>query len=91
MDEKKYYAMKNNAFVRDTEADIVYCPQGQILRKKSVKKDGRTRYVNKSACRLCEKKCISSGNSNYWKEIDFYPHVIIKEHKKKTAQKEREA
>ena len=50
MDEKKYYAMKNNAFVRDTEADIVYCPQGEVLRKKSVKKDGRTRYMNKSAC-----------------------------------------
>ena len=77
MDEKKYYAMKNNAFVRDTETDTVYCPQGEVLRKKSVKKDGRTRYMNKSACKMCENKCIS-------KEIDFYPHVLVKEMKRKT-------
>lgn len=85
MDEKKYYAMKNNAFVRDPELDIVYCPQGEVLRKKSVKKDGRIRYMSKSACKVCENKCISPENRNYWKEIDFYPHVLVKESKTKAG------
>lgn len=34
-------------FVRDADKYLVYCPQGSILRQKSLKKDGRIRYCNK--------------------------------------------
>ena len=76
--DKSVWAMENNAFVRDREEDVVYCPMGQVLSLKSVKKDGRRRYMNKHACRVCERRCFSSSNSNPWKEIDFSPRVDVK-------------
>ena len=33
---------------------------------------------------MCDNKFISPENRNYWKEIDFYPHVLVKEMKRKT-------
>ena len=43
-------------FVRDLEKDRVYCPTGEVLRKKAVKKNGDTRYAN---------------TRSPWKEVDF--------------------
>ncbi len=62
-------------FVRDIANDRVYCPMGEILRKKSNRKNGDTRYVNKRVCKLCEKRkrCTKSP----WKEIDI-PDKIVK-------------
>lgn len=77
-EEKRAYALSANAFVRDEENDLVYCPQGQVMTRKSTKKDGRVRYVAKHACRLCEARCFQSGNANGWKEVDFYPGSVIK-------------
>lgn len=56
-------------FVRDLEKDRVYCPAGEILRKKSTRKNGDIRYANKMACKMCNEKgrCTSST----WKEVDF--------------------
>ncbi|MCM1386906.1 MAG: hypothetical protein NC231_06240 [Bacillus sp. (in: Bacteria)] len=56
-------------FVRDLEKDRVYCPTGEILRRKAVKKSGEVRYANKMACKQCEdrEKCTRSP----WKEVDF--------------------
>ena len=34
-------------FIRDLEKDRVYCPTGEILRKKSTRKNGDIRYANK--------------------------------------------
>ena len=34
-------------FVRDPERNLVYCPGGEILRQKSIKKNGNIRYANK--------------------------------------------
>ena len=52
-------------FVRDPEANIVYCPSGEILRQKSVKKNGNIRYCNKNACRHCKfrNKCYKAKMS----------------------------
>ena len=36
-------------FVRDAERNLVYCPQGEILRQKSIKRNGMIRYCNKLA------------------------------------------
>lgn len=44
-------------FVRDADKYLVYCPQGSILRQKSLKKDGRIRYCNKLACKKYSHKC----------------------------------
>lgn len=61
-------------FVRDAERNLVYCPQGEILRAKSVKRNGSIRYCNKLACRKCKNKCTASK----FKEADFYKDVLIK-------------
>lgn len=61
-------------FVRDAERNLVYCPQGEILRQKSVKRNGYIRYCNKLACKRCKNKCTTSK----FKEADFYKDILIK-------------
>ena len=39
---------KEGYFVRDPERNLVYCPNGEILRQKCVKKNGNIRYANKN-------------------------------------------
>ena len=34
---------KEGYFVRDPERNLVYCPNGEILRQKSIKKNGNIR------------------------------------------------
>lgn len=62
---------KEGYFVRDPEANLVYCPQGEILRQKSIKKNGNIRYVNKNACKHCPNRNRCYKGKNGWKEIDF--------------------
>ena len=76
--DKAGWARANNAFVLDRQEDVVYCPMGQTLHLKSVKSDGRRRYVGKKVCRECTSKCFKETNSNPWKEIDFSPRVDVK-------------
>lgn len=61
-------------FVRDAERNLVYCPQGEILRQKSIKRNGNIRYCNKLACQRCKCKCTSSK----FKEADFNKDTLIK-------------
>lgn len=61
-------------FVRDFETDRVYCPAGEVLRKKSIKKSGETRYANKMACKVCDYRSICTRSP--WKEVDFPEGVI---------------
>ncbi len=61
-------------FVRDAERNLVYCPQGEILRQKSVKRNGMIRYCNKLACRKCKCKCTVQK----FKETDFSKDSLIK-------------
>lgn len=61
-------------FVRDAARNLVYCPQGEILRQKSTKRNGNIRYCNKLACKRCKCKCTSSK----FKEADFSKDSLIK-------------
>lgn len=61
-------------FVRNAEANYVICPQGQILRQKSIRKTGEIRYCNKLACKGCKDKCTKSE----FKEADFSKDTLIR-------------
>ena len=77
-DEMKERA-REGCFVRNPEADCVYCPGGATLYKKSIKKGGATRYCNKKLCRQCpyRDKCVTSKKYP-WKEIDFSKDCLEK-------------
>lgn len=62
---------KEGYFVRDAERNLVYCPAGEILRQKCIKKNGNIRYANKNACRHCKNRDKCYKGKNEWKEIDF--------------------
>ena len=61
-------------FVRDAERNLVYCPQGEILRQKSIKRNGMIRYCNKLACKKCKCKCTVQK----FKEADFSKDTLLK-------------
>lgn len=62
---------KEGYFVRDQERNLVYCPSGEILRQKCIKKNGNIRYANKNACKQCENRNKCYKGKGEWKEIDF--------------------
>ena len=62
---------KEGYFVRDPERNLVYCPAGEILRQKCIKKNGNIRYANKNACKHCKNRNKCYKGKNEWKEIDF--------------------
>lgn len=61
-------------FVRDAERNLVICPQGQILRPKSVKRSGEIIYYNALACIKCKAKCTTAK----FKEAGFLKDRLIK-------------
>lgn len=65
-------------FVRDPERNLVYCPNGEILRQKCIKKNGSIRYANKNACRHCSNRNKCYKGRNEWKEIDFTKDCLEK-------------
>ncbi len=69
------HAMKEKAregyFIRDIKKNIVYCPNGEILRQKSVRKNGYIRYANKNACKHCKYLSQCYKGDGGWKEVDF--------------------
>lgn len=69
---------KEGYFVRDPERNLVYCPNGEILRQKCVKKNGNIRYGNKNACRHCPNRNKCYKGKNEWKEIDFTKDCLEK-------------
>ena len=60
-------------FVRDAERNLVYCPQGHLLKQKSLKNNGMIRYCNKLACKQCKNKCTTAK----FKEADFNKDKLI--------------
>lgn len=58
-------------FVRDPERNLVYCPAGEILRQKCIKKNGNIRYANKNACKHCPNRNKCYKGKGEWKEIDY--------------------
>ena len=73
-------------FVRDAERNLVYCPHGEILRQKSIKRNGNIRYCNKLACRKCPCKCTGQK----FKEADFSKDCLIKASYKKNGQQSKD-
>ena len=73
-------------FVRDAERNLIYCPQGEILRQKSIKRNGMIRYCNKLACKKCKCKCTAQR----FKEIDFNKDTLIKATEAKRKQLKEE-
>ncbi len=69
---------KEGYFVRDPERNLVYCPNGEILRQKCIKKNGSIRYANKNACRHCPNRNKCYKGKNEWKEIDFTKDCLEK-------------
>lgn len=79
-------ALANGIFVRDAERNLVYCPQGEILRQKSIKRNGMIRYCNKLACKKCKCKCTIQK----FKEADFNKDTLIKATEAKRKQLKEE-
>lgn len=71
-DEELIQLALQGYFVRDAAKNLVYCPQGCILRQKSLKKDGRIR-CNKLACKKCSHKCTKAA----FKEADFNKDTLV--------------
>ena len=72
-DEEMKAKAAEGYFVRDAERNLVYCPEGQLLRQKSVKRNGMIRYCNQLACQHCKNKCTTSEH----KEVDFSKDKLI--------------
>lgn len=83
-EEKRELAYEEKIFIRDIEKEKVYCPEGRILRKKSVHGD-RIRYCNKLACKNCKRPCTRAE----YKEVDFREgqKIVIPNGNNKTAKK----
>lgn len=69
---------KEGYFVRDPERNLVYCPNGEVLRQKCIKKNENIRYANKNACRHCNNRNKCYKGKNEWKEIDFTKDCLEK-------------
>ena len=72
-DEEMKAKAAEGYFVRDADRNFVYCPQGQMLRQKSIKRNGMIRYCNKLACKHCKNKCTTAD----FKEADFNKDKLI--------------
>lgn len=69
---------KEGYYVRDPERNLVYCPAGEILRQKCIKKNGNIRYANKNACKHCPNRNKCYKGKCEWKEIDFTKDTLEK-------------
>ncbi len=69
---------KEGYFVRDPERNMVYCPMGEELRQKAIKKSGAVRYANKNACKHCKYRNRCYQGKSEWKEIDFTKDTLEK-------------
>ncbi len=87
--ERRSLALKG-FFVTRTDRSGVYCPSGEILKRKSVKSDGRIRYCTKSACSACRCVCFEKTEKRRWKEIDFSSSLEAKGDREKMARVLRE-
>lgn len=77
-EEEMIKRAKEGYFVRDPERNLVYCPNGEILRQKCIGKRGNIRYANKNACRHCQHRNKCYKGKNEWKEIDFTKDCLEK-------------
>lgn len=74
-EEEMIEKARSGYFVRNPESNIVYCPQGKILRAGCTdSKNGSIRYWNRVSCSNCSDKCTKAK----YKEIHFYKDEILK-------------
>ena len=59
--------------IRAPHRNLVICPEGAILRQKSIKRNGDIRYCNKLACKNCKNKCTKSP----FREADFSKDKLV--------------
>ena len=78
LDEERLYIAKKGFFVVKSDRSGVFCPEGRLLRKKSVKRGGFVRYCTKSACPQCLFPCFPMSEKKRFKEIDFSAKTFIK-------------
>lgn len=76
--EEMLQRAKEGYYVRDPERNLVYCPAGEILRQKCIKKNGNIRYANKNACKHCPNRNKCYKGKGEWKEIDFTKDTLEK-------------
>lgn len=76
--EEMLERVKEGYFVRDSERNLVYYLAREILRQKSIKKNGNIRYANKNACRHCKNRNKCYKGKNEWKETDFTKYTLEK-------------
>ena len=76
--EEMQVRAKEGYFVRDPERNLVYCPEGEVLRQKCIKKNGNIRYANKNACKHCRNRNKCYKGKGEWKEIDFTKDTLEK-------------
>ena len=76
--EEMLVRAKEGYFVRDPERNLVYCPEGEVLRQKCIKKNGNIRYANKNACKHCRNRNKCYKGKGEWKEIDFTKDTLEK-------------
>lgn len=69
-------------FVRNIDKNIVYCPSGNILKKKWVRENGSIAYINKSACRQCQYIELCCNGKTKYKEVQFAPEIVEKPYDK---------
>lgn len=65
-------------FARDPERNLVYCPNGGILRQKCIKRNGNILYANKNSCCHCPNRNKCYKGKNEWKEIGFTKDCLEK-------------
>lgn len=83
-DELRDFAISNHCFTRNLHNNKVFCPMGEILRKKS-KNANKIRFCNKLACKNCKNPCCSSE----FKEVSFGEKQTISYPKNSTSQKKK--
>lgn len=66
-------AARKGYLIRDPHRNLVICPEGAILRQKSIKRNGDIRYCNKLACKHCKNKCTKSA----FREADFSKDKLV--------------
>ena len=81
-EEIRDIAMKEKTFIKEKEGKV-YCPAGEILRKKSKHRDG-CKYCNKLACKRCKEPCC---DREYKEVIMKKGQVIYGKDKKELKEK----
>ena len=81
-EELRDIAMKYKCFTKEIKSGEVYCPEGEILRKKSKNGDGY-KYCNKLACKNCKNPCCECE----YKEAVFKEGQIIVSRDRKLKEK----